>query len=157
MPCPKLQGTVRLGGRNTHMQRLAVKHKLASTIATGMRGQGRGPRGQYDLDAEGGRRRATADRRTRVLLTAALCAVECRGLCPLPGPCHSPQFLVDGTAHQQTDTGALHGALGQGHRTSRGLAHGLIGTATEPKGRGINHLPHQSQSRSLRALKHSRP
>ena len=59
--------------------------------------------------------------------------------------------------NKRTHTGALHGALGQGHRTSRGLAHGLIGTATEPKGRGINHLPHQSQSRSLRALKHSRP
>ena len=40
-----------------------------------MRWQGRGPRGQRALDVEGGRRRATADRRIRVLLllTTAVC------------------------------------------------------------------------------------
>jgi hypothetical protein len=47
----------------------AVKCKLAS-IATGVRGQGRGPQGQRALDAEGGRRRATADRRIRMLLAS---------------------------------------------------------------------------------------
>jgi hypothetical protein len=39
-----------------------------------MRGKGCGPRGQRALDAEGRRRRATADRRVRMLLaTVAVC------------------------------------------------------------------------------------
>ena len=51
-----------------------AKYRLMS-IVTSMRGQGRGPRGQRALDAEGGRRRATADRRIRVLLMKYYCVL----------------------------------------------------------------------------------
>jgi hypothetical protein len=54
-----------------------------------MRGQGRGPRGQRDLDAEGGRRRATADRRTRVLLATVFYGAM-QGTMPVAGPLPFP-------------------------------------------------------------------
>ena len=58
----------------------AAKYKLIYiVIVTSMRGRGRGPRRQRALNAEGGeRRRATADRRPRVLL-----ATSCHGENPL--------------------------------------------------------------------------
>jgi hypothetical protein len=62
-----------------------VKYKLISII-TGMRGQGRGPRGQRALDAEGGRGRrlATADRRTRMLLTIVCYGIQEANTLPFP-------------------------------------------------------------------------
>jgi hypothetical protein len=55
-----------------------------------MRGQDCGPRGQRALDAECGRRRATADRQMRMLLITAHCMrpMEYRKLVP----CHPLLF-----------------------------------------------------------------
>jgi hypothetical protein len=60
-----------------------AKYRLMS-IVTSMRGQGRGPRGQRALDAEGGRRRATADRQTRMLLAAACYGIQETSALPFP-------------------------------------------------------------------------
>jgi hypothetical protein len=54
------------GGAQYNIIHTAVKYRLLSIailIVASVRGQDRGPRGQRALDAEGGRKRATADRR----------------------------------------------------------------------------------------------
>jgi hypothetical protein len=64
---------------STYVIHTAFKHRLISI------GQGRGQRA---LDAEGGRRRATADRRIRMLLITACYGMQGTIICPLPGPYH---------------------------------------------------------------------
>jgi hypothetical protein len=75
-----------------------------------MRGQDRGPRGQRALDAEGGRRQATADRRIRMLLTTACYGMQ--GTMSVAGPLSSP-----------TITGGSNRRKGLGRREEKAYQH----------------------------------
>jgi hypothetical protein len=72
-----------------------------AAVKYSMRGQGRGPRGQRALDAEGGRRRATADRRIRMLLTTVFYGMQESSTLPFP----TTMLLADGIGDRREGLG----------------------------------------------------